>query len=207
MKKLLFPLFILGVVLSSCNHHPSDESQETSRDSGAVDLTSVGGDDSVMLKEPITSWTKHYFSDSVNMDSFVMEAPAGNILKHSLYIKIYSSNHTLLFIDSMLPSDFFDDEVYSQGNAQPEVAINDLRRGIAGFFGQDNFAISGNEMAIKNANGHEIKNMVGWTEALDDSTKTVFTFFDSYKGTSYVTYSPKLKKGVLIVQVADQGED
>jgi hypothetical protein len=211
MKKMLLPLFILGLILSSCNHHPTDESQETSRDSGAVDLTSVGGgDDSIVLKEPITSWTKHYFSDSVSKDSFVMEAPAGNISKQSLYIKIYSSKNALLFIDSMSPSDFFDDEVYSQGNAQAEVAINDLRRGIAAFFTGDdfdNFSTSGNELAIKNAKGKQITDMAGWTEAVDDSNKIVFTFFESYRGTSFVTYSPKLKKAVTIVQIAEQQED
>ena len=203
--KLIPPVLILICFLfSGCNHHPTHENQETAL---SVDESQSNVPDSIMLKEPIVNSVRHYFSDTTDMDSFAVEMPAGNILKNDMVIRIYSNQSNLLFTDSISASDFIEDAVYNTPNPQPEVALIDLRRGIKNVFKGDVFAFSGNTGAIKNASGKQIANMVGWNEAVDDSTKIVFTFSDSYRGNSYVAYSQKLKKAVVIVRTAAGEEE
>jgi hypothetical protein len=207
MKAVLPALIILCFLFFSCNQHPTRESHETvsGMDSGSVEALNIVPD-SIMIREPIINSLKRHFSDTLNMDSFAAEMPAGNILKNDIVIRIYSHDKALLFTDSVSASDYLEDAVYNQPNPQPDVAVNDLRRGVMHLFNPSYFTSAGKADDIKNASGAQIKNMVGWNEAVDDSAKPVFVFSDSFRGTRFVAYSQKLKKAVVIVGLEPEAE-
>jgi|GEM_PF-3309910 hypothetical protein len=204
MKTLLPAVLILSLFFTSCNQHPPNEAQKITPVDSGMPVNRNESDDSIVLSEPIVSSAKHYFSDPLSQDSFVAELPKGNIYRNSLYLKIYAAGNELIFVDSLSPTVFLSSEIYGYGTVQPQVVSKDLHRGIAALFEEANFSLTGDKDAIKNASAAQISNMIGWNEAVADSNQIVFSFFDAYPGTSYVTYSKKLKKGVVILKVPSE---
>ena len=205
MKLILPSLFILSLLFSGCKHSSNGAQDGSSQEN--ADIEAENSPDAIMLRQPIVSSVKHYFSDSTAMDSFVVEMPAGNILKNDMSVRIYNNRNELLFKDTVSASDFIEDAVYNQESPEPEVALSDLRRGIKDIFKGEVFTAAGKEGAIKDATIKHIVNKDTWNEAVDDSTKIIFTFSDSFRGTSYVAYSQKLKKAVVIVREPADSEE
>jgi len=207
--KLLSPLlFIFCLALTSCNHHPKEDTQSvvSSTDSTISEKAYVLPD-SVMLTEPIIKTLRHYFSDTTNMDSFVVEMPAGNMMANWLQIKIYNPANNLIYIDSFSATNMWSAEYFDQAKApNPEIAANALRQFVMTIFTINNFNYAGEENAIKNAAANDIKNMIAWNEAVSDTDRIIFNYYGN--GTrNYVNYSNKLKRGVMSVQTYIEDAD
>ena len=208
--KISLPAFlILCVLFVSCNQHPaSGEVEKNATTDSGMRITQNEPDDSIVLSEPIISSAKHYFSNLLSQDSFVAELPKGNIYKSNLYLKIYTAGNELLFLDSISPTAFVSGDIFGQGTVLPEIVSRDLHHGIAALFEEANFSVTGDEEAIKNATATQISDMAGWKEAVSDSSKIVFSFYNADMGISYVTYSKELKRGVVILKLpSEESED
>ncbi len=201
MKLSLPALFVFCLILTSCSNTPKEDRQATT--SGPDSIYNDEGFylHSILLKEPVIIKATHRFSDNAAMDSFVAELPAGNAVGGFCFIKIYDHNKNLLFLDSASTSSYYNTDLKEETEA-----LTDLKRGIAAIFDESNFSLSGQQDAIKNASADQIKNMAAWNEALNDSTRVLFNYL-SFGSSDYVTYSQKLKKGVVALQVFTEDVD
>lgn len=202
MKPALLVLFTFCLIFSACNNTPKESQQATTTKDSSNTSANDLYPDSLIMDEPITSSAKHYFSDSSGMDSFAAEMPAGNIVVNFCSVKIYNSAGNLLFQDSIYSNAL----CTGDDKGDKTETIKDLKRGVAALFDKNNFDVSGQLDAIKNASADQIKNMVAWNEAIEDTNRIVFSYFKG-EATAHACYSQKLKKAVVAVQVYSDGED
>ena len=193
--RISFLIMLIGCLsFMACNHSPKNDEQTSRSDTLGIPIDS-NHRHPIMLKEPIVKSIKHYFSDTLTMDSFVLEIPVGNLISHNILVKIYNHQNALLFLDSVRANPY---EGYIP---TPDENISYARNRVMTMFNVDNFTRTGEEQAIKNASANQITNMVGWNEAIADSDRIVFNFINYNLDSAYVVYSEKLKRAAVIVKV------
>jgi hypothetical protein len=197
-----FSVYIISVVvlLYSCNHKPVQQEELTQTDPVKAVLAQNFDSfyDSVLIEQPISAVYYHHFSDSLAQDSFVIEIPAGDILSNELSFRIYSQEGRLLFQDWLSSEFCLGSATNNSREFTEQQIVNSLKQYMSHFFDLPNFVYAYENEAIKEASGDRILNMIGWTEAVNDPHRMTFKYYKNPEYESYVAYSYKLGKGVII---------
>ncbi len=206
MKTSLVAIFFLSLVLMGCNNRPATETAIIVQDtSDAYDNTPRNYYEEVMLEDDIVYYSLHYFSDSLAGDSFVVEMPTGNIIGGSYFVRIYNAAGKCVFTDSVATYHVFNSISTERDSVTEEQLLAMLDRYLADVVSNGHFSEAGKVEAIKNAGASDIRNMIGWNEAVADPAMPVFTY-DIQGGTAQICYSHKLNRPVIIVQTYDEYE-
>lgn len=197
------PLHIVIAVifcLTACNHKPANPEVETT----VSDTTYANGErafqfDTLILDEYVVYSTQHIFSDSLTQDSFVVELPAGNVMHSYWYLRVFNSKAELIYTDSLGAETFARESDLSQEVIDHAGVLAAVKRRLFGLTDIKNYSVSGSEDAIKGAPAYSIENMIAFNEAVDNPSTILYRYDDGYTAT-YIMYSKKLQKVVVVVK-------
>ena len=80
MKVNFIFLLTAAVFFTACSHTPSNIELQNEKSDSSTAFVPANLYNSIDLSESLAYSTKHYFSDTLLQDSFVIEMPAGNII-------------------------------------------------------------------------------------------------------------------------------
>jgi hypothetical protein len=203
--KLIYPVILASILVSSCNHSRSIKNNKGSIASKQLHkpVLIVAKKDSLPLKldttrQLLTYRCAHFFSDPIQKDSFSITLFGNSIDSAIGVFKIIAYNHKEIYREKFDASDLLGDE-YDELNGEQQKDTIRLR--MAHLLDTSNFytpAIDRKEKIENSFDEPDSSDKRNWHNVRSDPTAVGFMYSMGYESVYVIAYSKRKRKVVLI---------